>query len=387
LFIDEVQPIQSVLINASVPFTHFCCINYFLYLCLLLIKTNNMKKSFLLVCIALMGLMLNQSLAQSNAREDLPGIFNVSVDLNQPVPNTGTYYHNTKATLLYDNGSFVNRPGTGGAADTSVLQDSTLGMGTYGFGNQLANLNRVADDVVVDSTWTIDSIVFYGYQTGSTTTSTFTDYNVVIWDGDPTGGTANVVWGDTVTNILYETYWSHAYRSLEFTFGSTRPVMANVCLTTSLVLAPGTYFIDWQAGGTLSSGPWAVPITITGNATTGDALQRTGGIWAPMVDGGTSTPQGLPFKIYGTKSGGSSINEINKVDVSVYPNPSSDIVTVSTADAISQIDMIDATGRVVYQNTPQVKDVHIAVGSFAEGLYTLRVMTANGTFIKKLVVE
>lgn len=53
--------------------------------------------------------------------------------------------------------------------------------------------------------------------------------------------------------------------------------------------------------GSLASGPWAPPITINGQTTTGDALQFTtsSGSWAPANDTGTYTQQGMPFLILG----------------------------------------------------------------------------------------
>jgi hypothetical protein len=69
------------------------------------------------------------------------------------------------------------------------------------------------------------------------------------------------------------------------------------------VLPPGTYWLDWQFGGSGSfSGPWAPPVTILGQ--TGkpgaNALQYTSTGWAALVDG--VYPQDLPFIIDGAAS-------------------------------------------------------------------------------------
>ena len=112
---------------------------------------------------------------------------------------------------LYSNGPFVNSPGTGvGGADESVLQNTSLGMDYLGFGHQFVNDNWVADDFIIDnlSGWDIESIWFYAYQTGSTTTSTITGVHVRIWDGVPGDTGITVVWGDSVTNRLQSTFWS-----------------------------------------------------------------------------------------------------------------------------------------------------------------------------------
>src|SRR5687768_1015950 len=80
------------------------------------------------------------------------------------------------AQVLHNNGPLVTNPGGGfGGADASVLD--TNFHSTYGSRN--ANINnttyRVAEEFVVPSTgWILDSVIFYQYQTGSTTTSTIT---------------------------------------------------------------------------------------------------------------------------------------------------------------------------------------------------------------------
>ncbi len=50
--------------------------------------------------------------------------------------------------------------------------------------------------------------------------------------------------------------------------------------------------------GSLTSGPWVPPVTILGQTTTGNALQFTS-VWAPAIDTGIGTQQGLPFLILG----------------------------------------------------------------------------------------
>jgi hypothetical protein len=202
--------------------------------------------------------------------------------------------------VIYDNGPLVTHPGQGaGGMDASALQTG-LGMGTYGFGAQLSAGNRVADDFVVDYAggWQIDTITFFAYQTGSGTTSTITGLNLQIWDGPPNAG-GTVIWGNTTTNIMTSTTWANMYRVLDTDLtNADRPIMA-VVGTVGTVLPPGTYWLDWQFNGTLSSGPWQPPISILGQTTTGNAMQYTSTGWANLVDVG---PQGLPFIIDGAAS-------------------------------------------------------------------------------------
>ena len=210
-------------------------------------------------------------------------------------------------TLLHDNGPFINSPGTGpNGTDQSILQNVTLGMNTLGAGIQFASNNRMADDIVVSETWNVETITVYGYQTGSPTTSSMTGGYIQVWDGDPTAG-GQVIWGDVVTNRMASTAWTNSYRLSEGTPGTTRPIMSIVMATPDLVLEPGTYWIDYTLAGSLASGPWAPPITVNGQAVTGNAKQFLGSssTWQDFLDTGTGTPaQGLPFLIEGTTGGG-----------------------------------------------------------------------------------
>lgn len=213
------------------------------------------------------------------------------------------------ASPLYDNGPLVNSPGTGvGGADESRLQFIAFEMTTLGFGNQLSQEARLADQFTVPEGrfWQVDRITFFGYQVGSTTASTFIAVNYRVLDGPPGEPTTGVVFGDTTTNRLLSSGWTGIYRVREHESGQVtdRPVMALVA-SGGFSLLPGTYWLDWQADATLLNGPWNPPVTINGQAETGDAVQSNdnGVHYEEIVDGGSEAPQGLPFVIEGSATG------------------------------------------------------------------------------------
>ncbi|MEZ5083716.1 MAG: choice-of-anchor J domain-containing protein [Bacteroidales bacterium] len=207
---------------------------------------------------------------------------------------------NKEKEVLWDNGGLITIPGGGsGGSDYSELQDASLGMSTYGAGFQVANNNSVADDFTVDGSWTIESFTFYGYQTGSGPPSTLNDVRFQIWDDSPMAG-GTVIFGDMTTNVMLSTTWTNIWRVLESAPAENRPIMEIVADASGLVLSAGTYWVQWQVGGTGTSGPWAPPVTIVGEPTTGNALQNTSTGWAAFVDGGTLTPNGFPFIINGS---------------------------------------------------------------------------------------
>ena len=63
---------------------------------------------------------------------------------------------------------------------------------------------------------------------------------------------------------------------------------------------PGTYWIAWSLGGTLASGPWTPPQTLVGVANTGNCQQSTAGsAFAPILEAGSTAPNGCPFILEG----------------------------------------------------------------------------------------
>jgi hypothetical protein len=204
--------------------------------------------------------------------------------------------------ILYDNGPLVTHPGGGfGGTDASAVQTG-LGMNTYGFGHQVDQDNWIADDFTVPSGgWNIGGFGFYAYQTNSGLPSTMTDVYLVIFDGPPDNPASNVVFGNTFTNRLTSSDFSNIYRVLETDLlNVARPIFLNSCLF-DLFLPQGDYWVIWQTDGTLTSGPWAPPISVLGLTSTGNGLQSVdnGTTWATALDSGSGTPQGFPFLVYG----------------------------------------------------------------------------------------
>lgn len=253
--------------------------------------------------------------------------------------------------VLYSQDELISNPGGGfGGANASAITDpGTL----FGYGNQGPLGNRMADDFTVPAgqTWTIDSIIVFHYQTGSTTTSTINNVTLQIWNG-ATPGTGSVVAGDSTTNRLVSSYFSNIYRVTATTLtNNQRPVMRNQINMNGASLPAGTYWIDYAAGGTLASGPWNPPRTIPGQPVTGNAYQRLGTTfaWAPAVDGANA--QGVPFIIYGSTGGqptGGSVTVTRNqtkviLDNTGNANPMVDTITVSGIAGAVEIKKVTLT--------------------------------------------
>lgn len=255
---------------------------------------------------ALLGAFPASMAAGQPARDDI-GTADVRVSApvktgkNAPISKVLTW---VQPLATYNNGGLVTHVGGGfGGADASRLQNTSLGMTTVGFSASAAGALRIADDFIVPAGgWTVNSVTFFGYQTGSTTTSTFNIVRLQIWKGAPNAGGV-VVFGDTTTNRFGSTAFSNTYRDSETTVAnSTRPIMATTSNAIGASLIPGTHYVDFQLGGTLASGPFLPPLTTLGSTSgtcvgTCNAIQWSGTAWAGITDAGTLTPQDVKFVI------------------------------------------------------------------------------------------
>ncbi len=204
--------------------------------------------------------------------------------------------------VLFDNGTIVNSPGTGaGGADESVIP---AGGSAYGYNYNQTTGGTVADDFIVPVDWTIKTLRFDGYQTLSGNISTIIGLYFRIYNGDPSAG-GTVVWGDLTTNRMTSSYFSGVYRVSTPGQNVSRPVMNIVCENLSISLAPGTYWLEWQAIGTLASGPWTVNTAYPVNA---NARQFDGLGWNILVNPDNVD---LPFVIEGSLGSSSGLISYN----------------------------------------------------------------------------
>lgn len=230
----------------------------------------------------------------------------ITAPVMSPPGATSPYARATTAprgNVLVDEftGRVITHPTGGfGGAPASAIQ-SSLGMTLFGGGAQIAANNWVGENFTVPAGGlSINRVRVYSYQTGSTTVSPFNDLRIRIMSGTPEGA---VVFGDTTTNRLSSSAFTGIYRVSEAALtDSTRPMFELVAdfVSPIVLTTPGTYWMMWQMGGTLASGPWAPPQVVIGQNTSGNCVQSLAGAAStPLLDGGTGTQQGCLFALEG----------------------------------------------------------------------------------------
>ncbi|MFN0277662.1 MAG: FG-GAP-like repeat-containing protein [Pyrinomonadaceae bacterium] len=210
---------------------------------------------------------------------------------------------------LYDNGPLITHPTGGFNGSPASYVQTSLGLSALGFPASTSTVSRLADDFTVPSGgWTIDSITLFGYQTYSTPVGTFNDARLQIWNGAPGQAGSQVIFGDTVTNRFVSSAFTGIYRVTEAAPTSDlRPIMS-VVANVGVTLPAGTYWIDFQLGGTGLSGPFVAPVSILGQVNKpGSNALAFSDMWYALIDPGAfpNPPQDVPFKINGQSSCGS----------------------------------------------------------------------------------
>ncbi len=291
-----------------------------------------------------------------NLLRDETSLNPMKIELHQQTVQT-----ESNEVLLFDNGPFITLPGGGCAGgNASILDNSAGGPGhtIFGWGFQQNLGNWMADDFTNTETWNLDSIKFYAYQTGATT-STITGGYIQIWNGAPNAG-GTVVWGDLTTNRMIRTGLTNMYRALITTpTDCTRRLQEVVCAVNAS-LPPGNYWVQFAVTGSAASGPWCLPITITGQAVTGNALQLTGTTWANALNG--PHQNGAPFLVYGTSGSVGPGPATN-------PSPANGATGVSAPNAtLSWTNPAGATSNNVFFGTAPGSLIQIHTGSLISSI-------------------
>jgi len=72
------------------------------------------------------------------------------------------------------------------------------------------------------------------------------------------------------------------------------------------------------------------------------------------------------------------IDDVENLQVNIYPNPASQFINIESADAISQVVVYNIVGQQVITRTVNANSTLLDLGSLATGTYTMAIISANG---------
>ncbi len=262
----------------------------------------------------------------------------------------------------------------------------------------------VADVFTVppSATWAFDTVIVYGYQYGSGTTSTFLNCNLQIYQGTPgLGGT--VVWGDTSTNVLNSTGFTGIYRVDTFAAdggltSTNRPIMfLKLYLSPAPILTEGTYWLSWSSAGSSASIPDAPDKVLPGriNPSGQTARQLFGGTWYYIRDSSDNIGMDMIIKASAAVAGVSNVNQTAPAILDQNtPNPFSNTTEISfymPQSGHARVTVYNTIGQLVttvFDGEAAIGEHHVTLTAenLPAGLYYCRLLTSTATESKQMLL-
>ena len=84
--------------------------------------------------------------------------------------------------------------------------------------------------------------------------------------------------------------------------------------------------------------------------------------------------------------GGVGIEDMDPLQVRVWPNPADDFVTV-TSDQIQRVEIYNMMGQLVFEQNYNDSHIVIPTSNMAPGTYAVKVTATNGTVTKQVIVR
>ena len=210
----------------------------------------------------------------------------------------------------------------------------------------------------------------------SLVTTTLT-VNTTLTSTDVQQAACDYTWIDGIT---YTTSDSLASYTLSSVAGCDSVVTLN--LTISAIVTTIVQNVnDIEASATNGTAPYSYGWN-TGETTASITPAVNGTYWVVVTDNDTCYSDTASFDV--TFVSGTGIDNWNN-SVSIYPNPTSDVVTISTGNYTGSLraNVYDLFGRKVFTSNNK----EISLKSFADGVYILEVKAADKTYTTRIIKE
>ena len=170
------------------------------------------------------------------------------------------------------------------------------------------------------------------------------------------------------------------------TFTTSNALGCDSVVTLDLTINPIVATIaqngnDIEASATNGAAPYSYNWS-TGETTASITPSANGLYWVVVSDVDACLSDTTSFEV--TFVSGTGIVNWNN-SISIYPNPTSDVVTISTGDytGVLKVNIYDLFGRKVFTSS----DKEISLKSFADGVYVLEVKVADKTYTTRIIKE
>ena len=223
----------------------------------------------------------------------------------------------------------------------------------------------------------------------STFTATFAidQHTITVESADASMGTvseSNTY--DYGTEIQISATASEHYHFVQWNDGNTdnpRTITVTGDATYIATFAPNNYTIvvrslneDW---GTVSEGgtfPYGTEIQIS-------ATPRENYAFVAWTDGNTDNPRTITVtgdaEYVAAFTWSVSIEQSTSTEITLFPNPATDILNITSSENISEIEIVNALGQVVYRTEVNGDNAVCDVNGLTSGVYIVRITAASAS--------
>jgi hypothetical protein len=82
-----------------------------------------------------------------------------------------------------------------------------------------------------------------------------------------------------------------------------------------------------------------------------------------------------------------STDDTEKLDVSVYPSPADDEVTIKSSQIITSLELYSMTGKMLQSSVSSFTEMKLNLSQLSSGMYVINVRLENGRALKKKIVK
>ncbi|MCK9480320.1 MAG: T9SS type A sorting domain-containing protein [Bacteroidia bacterium] len=101
---------------------------------------------------------------------------------------------------------------------------------------------------------------------------------------------------------------------------------------------------------------------------------------------GANSGKATVMKFVNTPTGINELNEVNNT-IAVYPNPASTITTIAGLAVGQSLQVMDVTGKLVYQTVVKSSTLELELTNFENGVYIIQVEQNGAVAQKTLIVN
>ena len=291
---------------------------------------------------------------------------------------------------------------TGGTATLSATASQPGGVFTWSTG---ATGNSITVSPTVTTNYTV-SYVVNGCTSAPTTAQVLVNPSPTVSINSATicaGNTATLTATPSATGGTY--LWSNQATTQSITVNPVTTTTYSVTYTLSgctpataagIVTVSPSPTVSLGADTTLCEADFPFVLTASTSGannqftwSTGEQSQSisiaTGGIYTVNVSNSNGCTASDVIQI--TSDPCASIEQLTDLVINIYPNPSSDVITIESNQEIKNVYLYDSNGKLVYSNTNSSSIYTIDVSKLVIGVYELKLESTNSIAWKKLIKQ